>query len=210
MSGVTFKTVFGVLAALILAGCVGTPNPPPIEQGLAASANQGNPMAQLSLGERLLARARTPDERQSAVAWIRRAAQANLAMAQGRLGQIYMNGNGVPQDTSEALVWLGRAARRGAPAAQLQLAQLYAVGALVPVDKVKAYYWYSIAAKPVQSDVTIFDIEQVRFFARSRAQTLSDSLTPAQQASVSRQVAAWVPTASVPYSGRIPLGSLLR
>lgn len=121
-----------------------------------------------------------------------------------------MNGNGVPQDTPQALIWLGRAARRGAPAAQLQLAQLYAVGWLVPVDKVKAYYWYSVAAKPVHSDVTIFNIEQVRFFARARAQTLSDSLTPAQQASVSRQVAAWVPTASVPYSGRIPLGSPLR
>jgi hypothetical protein len=131
-------------------------------------------------------------------------------MAQARLGGIYMTGNGVPQDTAEALIWLRRAATRGAPAAQLQLGQLYAEGALVPVDKAKAYYWYSIAAKPVQSDVTIFDIDQVRSFARTRAQALSASLTPAQRASVSQEVAAWVPTHSVPYSGAVPVGFLLR
>lgn len=202
----TFRTMFGVLAALALAGCATAPpkpNPPPIEQALAASASQGNPMAQFSLGMRMLARAGTRSEQQSAVAWIKRAALANLAIAQARLGRMYINGNGVPQDTSKALFWLHRAAKRGAPAAQLELGQLYAVGALVPVDKATAYYWYCVAAKPVQSDVTVFNIEQVRFFARRRAQTLSASLTPAQRASVSRQVAAWVPTPSVPYSGDV-------
>jgi uncharacterized protein len=205
--------VFKVLAALVLAGCATAPpkpNLPPINQGLAASASQGNPMAELNLGMESLARASTQTERQTAVAWVQRAAEANLAIAQDKLGRMYLFGYGVPQDTPEALSWLQRAAKRGAPAAQLELGQLYAVGALVPVDKAKAYYWYSIAAKPVQSDVTIFDIDQVRRFARKRAQALVGSLTAAQRASISSQVAAWVPISSVPYSGVIPIRTPLR
>lgn len=200
--------VFGALAALVLAGCATAPpkpHLPPVNQGLAASASQGNPMAELNLGLETLARASTPTERQTGVAWVRRAADANLAMAQDKLARMYLAGYVVPQDTSEALSWFQRAAKRGAPAAQLELGQLYSVGALVPVDKAKAYYWYSIAAKPVQSDVTIFNIDQVRRFARKRAQTLGVSLTPAQRASVRSQVAAWVPISSVPYSGVIPM-----
>lgn len=199
----TFRMVFGVLAALALAGCATAP--PPIEHALAVSADQGNPVAQLNLGLRTLARARTPAGRRAGVALITRAARANLAMAQARLGQMYLTGNAVPQNTSEALLWLRRAANRGAPAAQLRLGAIYAYGSIVPVDKAKAYYWYSIAAKPVQSDVTIFDIEQVRFFARMRAQALGASLTPAQRVSIANQVAAWEPTSSVPYSGVVQL-----
>jgi hypothetical protein len=199
--------VFG-LAALALAGCTTAPpqpNLPPINPGLAASANQGNPMAELTLGLRTLARASTEAERQAGAAWVQRAADANLAMAQDKVARLYLAGYGVPQNTSKALSWFQRAARRGAPAAQLELGQLYAVGALVPVDKAKAYYWYSIAAKPVQSDVTIFNIDQVRRYAGKRAHALAASLTPAQRASVSSQVAAWVPISSVPYSGMIPI-----
>lgn len=103
-------------------------------------------------------------------------------------------------------MWLNRAARRGAPAAQLQLAAIYAVGAIVPVDKAKAYYWYCVAAKPVESDVTIFNIAQVHSFARRRAQTLGASLTPAEREAVSGHVAEWAPTASVPYSGQVYAG----
>jgi hypothetical protein len=207
-SGNASGTVFGVLAALVLASCATAPpnpTPAPIEQALAASASQGNPMAQLNLGMRRLARAGTPEERNAAVALIQGAAQANLAIAQAKLGWMYLNGYGVPQDTARALQWTRRAANRGAPAAQLQLAAIYAAGAVVPVDKAQAYYWYLIAAKPVRSDVTIFNIKQVRGFARKRALTLADSLKPAEQASVARQAAAWVPKSSVPYSGRVSM-----
>ena len=126
-------------------------------------------------------------------------------MAQDRLGSMYLNGIEVPQDTAAALQWLQRAAQRGAPAAQLKLGQLYAIGALLPVDKSKAYYWYSVAAKPAHSNVTIFNIRQVRVFARGRAQTLAASLTPAERASVDQQVAAWTAVSSVPYSASVIL-----
>lgn len=167
-------------------------------------------MGELALGVRMLAQARSHQERASAVLWIRSAADQNLAIAQDRLGWMYLNGRALPQDTSQALKWIRRAANRGAPAAQLQLGQLYAVGALVPVDKSEAYYWYSIAAKPVRSDVTIFNIRAVRFFARDRAQLLAASLTPAQRAAVGRRVSAWMPIQSVPYSSTVPLNTFLR
>jgi hypothetical protein len=203
--GLNLRAVFEVLLALVLAGCATTPQPAPIEQALAASARQGNPMAELNLGVRILVRAHTSQDRAQGVMWIRRAADANLAMAQDRLGSMYLNGIEVPQDTATALQWLQRAAKRGAPASQLKLGELYAVGALLPVDKAKAYYWYSVAAKPTRSDVTIFNIYQVRAYANIRAQALAASLTPAERAAVDQQVAAWTTVSSVPYSASVML-----
>ena len=203
--GLDLRAVLEVLLALVLAGCATTPQPAPIEQALAASAHQGNPMAELNLGVRILVRAHTSRDRTQGVMWIRRAADANLAMAQDRLGSMYLNGIEVPQDTATALEWLQRAAKRGAPASQLKLGQLYAVGALLPVDKSKAYYRYSVAAKPAHSDVTIFNIGRVRIYARTRAEALASSLTPGERASVDQQVAAWTTVSSVPYSASVML-----
>ena len=205
--GLHLRALFEVLPALVLAGCAATPQPAPIEQAIAASANQGNPVAELNLGVRILVRARTARDRTTAVMWIRRAADANLAMAQDRLGSMYLNGIEVPQDTATAIDWLQRAAKRGAPAAQLKLGQLYAVGELLPVDKAKAYYWYSVAAKPTHSDVTIFNINQVRAYASIRARALGASLTPAERASMDQQIGAWTTIASVPYSTSVMLGN---
>jgi hypothetical protein len=199
-----------LVAALALSGCAASSRPAPVEHAFATPAEQGNPMAQFALGVRILARAHTPRERAPGIAWIERAARENLAIAQDRLGVMYLTGHDLPQDTSRALIWLHRAAARGAPAAELQLGQLYAVGSFLPVDKPKAYYWYSIAAKPVRSDVTIFNIVQVRFYAYTRAQALASSLTPAEKAAVDRQVAAWAPIPSVAYSGSVPIGRMLR
>lgn len=203
------KGVFAVTAGLILAGCATVPGTTPIEHALSAPARQGNPMAQFTLGMQILARSHTPGERAPGIAWIERAAHENLAIAQDRLGWMYLTGRDLPQDTSRALVWLNRAAARGAPAAQLQLGQLYAVGAMLPVDKSKAYYWYSIAAKPVHSDVTIFNIVRVRFFAQMRVQALVPSLAPDERAAADQQVAAWAPIPSVPYSGSVSVDRML-
>lgn len=203
--GLNLRAVFEVLLALVLVGCATAPQPAPIEQALAASANEGNPIAELNLGVRILVRAHTSHDRTTGVTWIRRAADANLAMAQDRLGSMYLNGIEVPQDTATALEWLQSAAKRGAPASQLKLGQLYAVGVLLPVDKAKAYYWYSVAAKPMHSDVTIFNINQVHAYAIVRAHALAASLTPAQRATVDQQVAAWTTIPSVPYSASVML-----
>ncbi|MDA8349678.1 MAG: hypothetical protein M0038_12900 [Pseudomonadota bacterium] len=63
---------------------------------------------------------------------------------------------------------------------------------------------------PVRSDVTIFNIRQVRERTRSRALALADSLTPAQRVAVERRVAAWRPIPNVPYSGFLPLNGRRR
>lgn len=204
------QAVAAALATLILAGCATTPSAPPIARAVGVAARRGNPVAQFDWGIQLLSRAHGPGQRAAGVEWIGRAARANLAVAQVRLGSMYLTGRGVPQNTARALIWLHRAARRGAPAAQLTLGWLYAVGGLVPVDKRRAYFWYSVAAKPVRSDVTIFNIWSVRMRARSRASVLAESLTPAQRAAVERRVAAWRPIPSVPYSGFLPLNGRRR
>ena len=209
-SRLVLSAACATLAIPFLTGCATAPPEASIEPALATAARQGNPMAELSLGEHIVARAQTAEERTAGVEWIRRAAQANLAIAQARLGSMYLRGSAVPQNTPDALKWLHRAAERGAPAAQLDLGELYAVGALVPADKAQAYYWYALAAKPVRSDVTIFNIHQVRWYAYQRAQALAPSLTSAEVAAVRRQVAAWHPMSSVPYSGSIPLTSMRR
>jgi hypothetical protein len=144
----------------------------------------------------------TAEGRTAGAIWVQRAADQNLAIAQARLGLMYLYGDGVRQNTSLALTWTRKAADRGAPAAQLLLGRLYSAGGnLVPLDNTEAYYWDSIAAKPVVSNVYIFNISQVRDVARKRARTVSLVLTAAQRADIDQRVAAWAPIPSVPYNG---------
>jgi len=143
----------------------------------------------------------------AAVIWIQRAADQNLALAQDRLGLMYLHGDGVEQNTSLGLEWIRKAAERGAPAAQMQLGNLYsnANGNLVPLDEAEAYYWYSIAAKPVTSDVHIYNIAHVRDLAHEHARAVAPTLTDVQRAAIDRRVLTWAPTPSVPYSGVVQL-----
>jgi Sel1 repeat len=207
--GQKFRAGTAIVGALVLAGCATAPPTPPINHALEASARQGNPRAELALGTQILMRARSPGEREAAVGWVRQAAEANLASAQYRLGWMYLTGNGLPQDTATALQWIQSSANRGAPAAQLRLGELYAGGVLVPLDKAKGYYWYSVASRPARSDVTILNVQQVRYYAHTRALALAESLTPAQRAAVDQQVEAWTTTPSVPYSASVVLTAFI-
>lgn len=200
---------FGLAMALLLAGCATTrSSPAPIAPALRAAARAGNPRAQFRLGVLLMRRGHSRRRLAAGVAWIRRAARGNLAVAQDRLGRLYLAGEGVQQNTTLALRWIGEAARRGAPAAQLQLGDFYAAGAYVPLNRARAYYWYSVAAKPGQGAMDIYNIAQVRAFARRRRAAIGVSLSPARRARIARRVAAWRARPSVPYRGFIPLPSL--
>jgi Sel1 repeat len=192
------KATLGILFALILGACATAP--PGLNPRLS-------PMAEFCRGAQLLEHAHSATERAQARAWMRRAAEANLAVAQDWLGAMYLTGNGAPQDTPRALRWIRRAANCGAPAAQVQLAHLYEAGTLVAADRAEAYYWYSVAAKPVRSGVTITNIGQVRDYAHASGETLGSALTPAQRASVRRRVRAWHPTPCLPYTGTVDLGN---
>lgn len=193
-------------ATLALAACA-TPaaKPTPPSSAVRASAAAGNPLAEFYVGIADLKTAHDPAASAAAVAWIRRAAEQNLAVAQDRLGLMYLKGRLLPQRTDLALAWFRKAAERGAPAAGLQLGNLYAKGLVVPTDDAKAYYWYSIVARASPSDVHISNLAEVRAEARRRAERVAGFLTQAQREAIDARVAESRPVRSVPYNGRVQL-----
>lgn len=196
--------VAGVL--LTLSGCVvlhTTKDEPSI--AVIRAAGHGNPIAEYRVGLAGYERARSVQQRARGLAWIQLAADQNLAMAQCFLGNLYLRGKEVPQDTALALKWLNQAAEHGAPAAQWALGDLYERGDAVTVDGAKAYFWFSILAKPVRSNIAIYNIEQLRTIARRHLVNLSVALTQEQRAAIERRVAAWEPEPSPPYNGYVPL-----
>jgi thiol-disulfide isomerase/thioredoxin len=96
---------------------VGTPDPPnPAE--LLDAAEQGDPEAQVRLGDLYQRGDGVPENDAEAVAWYLRAAGQGYADAQFRLGFVYSNGEGVSPDEVESLGWFRRAAEQGYADAQ--------------------------------------------------------------------------------------------
>jgi len=197
-----------VVGLLALVGCASQPNMPSTPSAaVMAAARQGNPIAEYHVGLAAFDHAKSPQERANGFMWIQRAADQKLAMAQYFLGYIYLNGQGVPQNTAIALKWIHQAAEYGAPAAQLELGNLYEAGDVVPENDARAYFWFAAAAKSVHSDVTIYNIAQVRAFAKKHLANVSAALTPTERKKIDHKVAAWEPKPSAPYNGTIALGS---
>lgn len=84
-------------------------------------AAQGNPAAQLILGEMSMSGRGVPKNEQFAAAWFTMAAEQGLAEAQSNLGVLFATGRGVPQDDLKAGAWYRRAADQGHPKAQTYL-----------------------------------------------------------------------------------------
>ena len=124
---------------------VGTPDPPnPAE--LLDAAEQGDPEAQVRLGDLYQRGDGVPENDAEAVAWYLRAAGQGYADAQFRLGSVYGNGRGVPLDYAESLAWFHRAAEQGHDAAQWMLGTTYSWGLRgAPRDEVAAYMWLHLA-----------------------------------------------------------------
>jgi uncharacterized protein len=112
-SGVLALTLFGVAAA------------GPLEDGRAAYlrpdyasamrllrplAEQGNAVAQLTLGQMYDFGEGVPQDYEQAVAWYRKAADQGNGGAQLLLGQMYESGEGVAQDFVRAHMWFNLAA----------------------------------------------------------------------------------------------------
>ena len=192
----------------VLSGCALHPNV--VRRPSAAvllSADQGNPVAEYYVGRADFDGATSSRERENGLDRIRHAANQNVAMAQDFMGRIYLEGRGVPQDTTVAIAWMNRAAEYGAPAAQLELGNLYAAGEVVPTDNARAYFWFSILARPIHSNVTIYNIEEVRAIAKRRRAQISAVLESAQRDRIDRRVAAWQPKPGVAYSAVVELGN---
>src|SRR5512146_2349074 len=74
----------------------------------------------------------------SAVRWMRKAAEQGDADSQTCLGECYELGRGVAQDYAEALRWYRKAADQGWPAAECDVGNVYAAGKGVMRDFAEA------------------------------------------------------------------------
>ena len=81
-------------------------------------AEQGNVMAQTTLGVMYQEGHGVPKDYKEAVKWYRLAAERGYAIAQHNLGVMYLEGYGVPQDHKEAEKWFRRSAEQGIARAQ--------------------------------------------------------------------------------------------
>ena len=110
------------------------------------AAEQGDAIAQCSLGNLYYGGDGVPVDKTEAVKWWRKAADQDDAVAQCNLGDCYFRGDGVPADKTEAVKWYRKAAEQGNAKAQNALGNVYYVGEGVPVDKTEAAKWLRKAA----------------------------------------------------------------
>ena len=116
-------------------------------QKLKQTAEQGDAIAQFTLGScyangRGIARDYT-----EAVKWYGRSAAQGYAEAQNRLGDCYSIGRGVAQDYAAAVDWYRKAAEQGLAMAQNHLGLCYSRGRGVAQDYAAAVDWYRKAAE---------------------------------------------------------------
>jgi len=83
---------------------------------IRALVEQGNALAQNSLGGKYATGQGVSQDYQEAVMWYRRAAEQGNASAQYNLGVMYDNGQGVSQDYVLAHMWANLAASQGGEA----------------------------------------------------------------------------------------------
>ena len=115
-------------------------------------AEQGDAVAQFSLGSMYANGEGVPEDDAEAVRWFRMAAEQGHASAQSALGFMYDTGEGVPEDDAEAMRWYRMAAEQEFALAQFLLGLMYANGEGVPENYVLAYAWFNLAA--AQGDET--------------------------------------------------------
>jgi TPR repeat protein len=109
-------------------------------------ADQGNALAQSSLGEMYAFGEGVPKNYAEALKWYRKAADQGYASAQTGLGEMYAFGMGVPQNGAEAVKWSRLAAEQGYAPGQYALGVIYDEGLGVPKDYVNAHMWFNLAA----------------------------------------------------------------
>jgi len=113
----------------------------------ASLAEDGNPTAQMSLGDLYYDGRGLPQSDDAAMKWYRKAADAGQRQAQWRIGLMYSEGRGVSQDRGEAVRWYRLAAEQGLPEAEYNLALAYDFGDGTPQDYAEAVKWYGLAAE---------------------------------------------------------------
>lgn len=109
-------------------------------------AEDGNVLAQRTLGMIYLSGYGTFRTEVQAEKWIRKAALAGDAQAQFTLGTMYLHGVGVTKIEKTAAEWILKAAEQRHLEAQETIAYMYLVGQGVPQRDDLALHWYKRAA----------------------------------------------------------------
>jgi|688.fasta_scaffold238381_3 hypothetical protein len=109
-------------------------------------ANQGDPNAQVNLGNLYMRGLGVEQDYGSAYGWYAKAANQGHATGQNKLAVMLYYGLGIKENHTEAAQWFLKAAEQGDPAAAMVIAELFDKGDGVPASKIDAYIWLSIAA----------------------------------------------------------------
>ena len=138
-------------------------------------AEQGDPSAQLAIGNMYYKGQGVTQDYAKAVVWFRKAAawqyktperlddlttsllskemaERSKITAQWALGTMHSEGQGVPREDAKAVALYRKAAEQGFNRAQYDLGAMYALGRGVVLDYVEAYKWISIAASRSNRD----------------------------------------------------------
>ena len=145
------------------------------------AADQGDALAQYSLGDMYRTGEGVPQDYGEAVKWFRLAADQGDASAQNNLGVMYEYGRGVPQDYGEAVKWYRLAADQGDALAQNNLGLMYAKGEGVPQNYIQAHMWLNLAGARGNEK------------ARKTRDIVKDKMTPEQIAEAQRLASVWKP-----------------
>jgi hypothetical protein len=110
---------------------------------LKSRAAQGDPAAQVALGNAYRSGKGVQQSKSEALRWFRAAAEQGWPEGQRHVGYMYDCGEGVHKSRSEAVTWFRRAADLGDSDAQVLLATMLREGDGVRKDCAEAVRWYS-------------------------------------------------------------------
>ena len=116
-------------------------------QKLRQKAEQGDAIAQFTLGSCYANGRGVLRNYPEAVKWYRLSAEQGYAEAQNRLGVCYSKGLGVIPNYAEAAEWYRKAAEQGNAFAQDNLGACYSSGHGVAQDYAEAVKWYRLSAE---------------------------------------------------------------
>lgn len=120
------------------------------------AAEQGNPYAQMALGDLYEQGAGVTKNLKVAADWREKAAKRGNVQAQLKLGQMYLNGSGINKNLSKAEYWLKRAAIEGNTEAQFELGKLYRTPGWPSRDSKLSNNWLAKSAAQGYQDAVEF------------------------------------------------------
>lgn len=110
-------------------------------------AEEGNPDAQLFIGNMYSDGFHVEQNHETALLWYEKAAAQGNITAQIATGTSYLEGLGTEKNPEKAVGWFQRAADQNNDLAQVLLGLLYHEGKGVDKDVVEAYKWFLIASR---------------------------------------------------------------